>query len=33
VLFYGALNGTPKLFIFDLSVGRVIADVTVGQGR
>ncbi|GGF87753.1 MULTISPECIES: hypothetical protein [Rhizobium] len=33
VLFYGALNGTPKVFIFDLSVGRVIADVTVGQGR
>lgn len=33
VLFYGALNGTPKLFIFDLTVARIIADVTVGQGR
>jgi hypothetical protein len=33
ILFYGALNGMPKVFIFDLTVGRVVADVTVGSGR
>jgi hypothetical protein len=33
ILFYGALNGMPKVFIFDLAVGRIVADVTVGQGR
>ncbi|AYD01993.1 hypothetical protein [Neorhizobium sp. NCHU2750] len=33
ILFYGALNGMPKVYIFDLSVQRIVADVTVGQGR
>lgn len=33
ILFYGQLNGGRKLFIFDLSIGRIIADVTVGQGQ
>lgn len=31
ILFYGQLNGVSKALIFDLSVGRVIADVTVGS--
>jgi hypothetical protein len=31
ILFYGQLNGTSKALIFDLSVGRIIADVTVGS--
>jgi hypothetical protein len=33
ILFYGRLDGGRKLFIFDLSIGRIIADVTVGQGQ
>jgi hypothetical protein len=33
ILFYGRLAGGRKLFIFDLSVGRIIADVTVGQSQ
>ncbi len=31
ILFFGQLNGTSKALIFDLSVGRIIADVTVGS--
>jgi hypothetical protein len=31
ILFYGPLNGDRKVFIFDLSVGRIVADVTVGE--
>jgi hypothetical protein len=33
ILFYGQLSGGRKLFIFDLSIGRMVADVTVGQGQ
>ena len=31
ILFYGQLNGVSKALIFDLSVGRIIADITVGS--
>ena len=30
ILFYGSLGAERKAFVFDLSVGRIIADVTVG---
>ncbi len=33
LLFYGQSGDARKVFIFDLSVGRIVADVTVGQGR
>jgi hypothetical protein len=29
ITFFGTLNGTPKVLVFDLTAGRVIADVTV----
>ncbi|WP_117191725.1 hypothetical protein [Rhizobium terrae] len=29
ILFHGQLNGTQKLFVFDLTAGRIVADVTV----
>lgn len=31
ILFYGQVNGVSRALIFDLSVGRIIADVTVGS--
>ncbi|MCY1667963.1 hypothetical protein [Rhizobium sp. SL86] len=31
ILFYGTLAGTRKAMIYDLSVGRIIADVTVAE--
>lgn len=31
ILFYGTLNAVRKVMIFDLSVGRVVADVTVAE--
>jgi hypothetical protein len=31
ILFYGTLSGTRKVLIFDLTVGRIIADVTVAE--
>ncbi|MGE7367806.1 hypothetical protein ACQKKX_01890 [Neorhizobium sp. NPDC001467] len=31
ILFYGQLDGVSKALIFDVSVGRVIADITVGN--
>ncbi|MBT9369435.1 hypothetical protein [Rhizobium sp. CSW-27] len=31
ILFYGSINGVRKVMIFDLSVGRVIADLTVAE--
>ena len=33
LLFYGLLDGDRKVFVFDLAVGRIIADVTVTQGQ
>jgi hypothetical protein len=30
LVFYGLLDGDQKVFIFDLAVGRIVADVTVG---
>lgn len=30
ILFYGSLGAERKAFVFDLSVGRIVADVTVG---
>lgn len=33
LVFYGLLDGDQKVFIFDLSVGRVVADVTIGTAR
>ncbi len=33
ILFYGLLDGGQKVFIFDLSAGRIVADVTVGTPR
>jgi len=32
LVFYGLLDGDQKVFIFDLSVGRIVADVTVSTG-
>lgn len=32
LLFLGLLDGDRKVFIFDLAVGRIVADVTVSQG-
>ena len=29
VTFYGTLNGTPKVLLFDIKAGRIIADITV----
>jgi hypothetical protein len=31
--FYGLLDGDRKVFVFDLTVGRIVADVTVTQGQ
>ncbi|WP_137131694.1 hypothetical protein [Rhizobium sp. FY34] len=31
ILFYGVLAGVQKVMIFDLSVGRIVADVTVAD--
>lgn len=31
ILFFGTLVGTRKVMIFDLSVGRIVADVTVAE--
>jgi hypothetical protein len=31
ILFYGVVDGVRKALIFDLSVGRIVADVTVGE--
>ena len=33
ILFYGLLDGDQKIFIFDLSAGRIVADVAVGVSR
>ena len=33
ILFFGQLNGAAKVFIFDLAVGRIVADVTVGTAQ
>jgi len=33
ILFYGLLDGGQKIFIFDLSAGRIVANVTVGIPR
>ena len=33
LVFYGQLDGDQKVFIFDLSVGRLVADVTVSTGQ
>lgn len=33
ILFQGQLNGVGKLFVFDLSAGRIVADVTVAIPR
>lgn len=33
IVFYGFLNGDRKVFVFDLSVRRVVADVTVTSGQ
>jgi hypothetical protein len=30
MLFYGLLGGQQKALVFDLSVGRIVADVTLG---
>jgi hypothetical protein len=31
ILFYGVVDGVRKALIFDLAVGRIVADVTVGE--
>lgn len=31
ILFYGTLSGTRKALIYDLSVGRITADVTMAE--
>ena len=33
IMFYGLLHGDRKVFVFDIALGRVIADVTVSQGQ
>ncbi|RWX78921.1 hypothetical protein EPK99_10110 [Neorhizobium lilium] len=33
LVFYGLLDGDQKVFIFDLTVGRIVADVTVSTGQ
>lgn len=30
LVFYGLLDGDQKVFIFDLAIGRIVANVTVG---
>ncbi len=32
LVFYGQLDGDQKVFIFDLAVGRMVADVTISTG-
>lgn len=31
ILFYGSLGSERKAYVFDLAIGRVVADVTVGS--
>lgn len=33
MLFYGAIGGQQKALVFDLTVGRIVADVTVAGAR
>jgi hypothetical protein len=32
LIFYGLLDGDQKVFVFDIALGRVVADVTVSTG-